>query len=48
MMKLKNTIFNFFANIFYYLIAVPIVFLIDKIFLDYKVIGRENIKKVPG
>lgn len=47
-MKLKNTIFNFFANIFYYLIAVPIVFLIDKIFLDYKVIGRENIKKVPG
>lgn len=47
-MKLKNTIFNFVANIFYYVIAVPIVFVLDKVFFNYKVIGKENIRKVPG
>ena len=47
-MKLRNTIFNFFANIFYYIVAVPILLVFDKLFFDYKVIGKENIKKVPG
>ena len=47
-MKLRNTIFNFFANIFYYIVAVPILFVVDKVFFDYKVVGKENIAKVPG
>lgn len=47
-MKLKDTIYNFFANVFYYTIAVPIVFALDKLFFDYKMIGKENIQKVPG
>ena len=47
-MKLKDTIYNFFANVFYYTIVVPIVFAIDKLFFDYKMIGKENIQKVPG
>ena len=47
-MKLWDTIFNFVANIFYYIVAVPILFVVDKVFFDYKVIGKENIKKVPG
>ena len=47
-MKLRNTIFNFFANIFYYIVAVPILFVVDKVFFDYKVVGKENVKKVPG
>ena len=47
-MKLKNKVFNFVANVFYYTIAVPIVFALDKLFFNYKIIGKENIKKVPG
>lgn len=47
-MKLKDTIFNFVANVFYYSVAVPIVFAMDKLFFDYKIMGKENIKKVPG
>ncbi len=47
-MKLKNTVINFVENIFYYIIAVPILYVVDKIFFNYKIIGKENIKKVPG
>lgn len=47
-MKLRNTLFNFFANIFYYIVAVPILFVVDKVFFDYKVVGKENVAKVPG
>ncbi len=45
---LRDKIFNFFANIFYYIVAVPIVIIVDKVFFNYKVIGKENIRKVPG
>ena len=47
-MKLRNTLFNFFANVFYYIVAVPILFVVDKVFFDYKVVGKENVAKVPG
>ena len=43
-MKLKDTIFNFVANVFYYSVAVPVVFAMDKLFFDYKIMGKENIK----
>ncbi len=48
MKSLRDKIFNFFADIFYYIVAVPILIVADKVFFDYKVIGKENIRKVPG
>ena len=47
-MKLLKGITNFLQDTFYYLIAVPILFVVNKVVLGYKLIGKENIKKVPG
>ena len=47
-MKLKNMVFNFISNTVYYLIGGPILTIVNKVFLGYKIIGRENLKKVQG
>ena len=47
-MKLLRGVISFLKDTFYYLIAVPILFLVNKFVLGYKLIGKENIKKVPG
>lgn len=47
-MKLKNIVFNFISNTVYYLIGWPILTFINKIFLGYKIIGKENLRKVQG
>ena len=47
-MQLKNMVFNFISNIVYYLIGGPILTIVNKVFLGYKIIGRENLKKVQG
>ena len=47
-MKLWEGITNFVQDTFYYLIAVPILYVVNKVFFNYKLIGKENIRKVPG
>lgn len=41
----KNPLYWFFSNLFYYVIAVPVVFLIGKIFYSYKVVGKKKYRK---
>lgn len=47
-MKLMKEVINFLQDTFYYLIAVPILFVVNKVVLGYKLVGKENLKKVPG
>lgn len=47
-MKLLREVINFLKDTFYYLIAVPTLFVINKVVLGYKLVGKENIKKVHG
>ena len=42
----KNIIYKFFSFILYYLIAFPILSIIMKLFYDFKVEGKENIKNL--
>ena len=44
-MKLLRGVISFLKDTFYYLMAVPILFLVNKFVLGYKLIGKENIKK---
>ncbi|MDL2292943.1 glycosyltransferase [Acholeplasma sp. OttesenSCG-928-E16] len=43
--KPKRTLGTLLANMFYYLIAIPILYIINKIYFGLKIEGRENIKK---
>ena len=45
-MKLLRGVISFLKDTFYYLIAVPILFLVNKFVLGYKLIGKENIKNI--
>ena len=44
----KSKIFNFFSNLLYYGVAIPILFFLTKIIYDLKIEGRENVQKVEG
>lgn len=44
-MKLMKEVINFLQDTFYYLIAVPILFVVNKVVLGYKLVGKENLKK---
>lgn len=42
----EGKIFNFFSDLLYYLIAIPILSIVNKIVYDLKIEGRENIKNL--
>ena len=42
----KNPIWRFFAFIVYYFIAIPAVWIYEKLFLQVKFVGRKKLKKV--
>ena len=42
----RSKIFRFFSWIFYYCLAVPLLFLYLKLFFGLKVCGRQNLKKI--
>lgn len=44
----KSKIFNFFSNLLYYGVAVPVLFILTKIVYDLKIEGKENIQKIEG
>ena len=39
-------LFNLFSNILYYIIAIPILWLLDKIMFNFKIVGKENIQNI--
>ncbi len=43
----KGFFFSIFSNLLY-LIALPILWVIDKLFFGFRIIGRENFNKVKG
>lgn len=44
----NNIFFKMISNILLYLIAIPILYIFDKIVFGYKIKGRENLKEVKG
>ena len=44
----RGVLLNFIRKVFYYLIAVPIIFIINKVKYGVKVYGRKNLKKIKG
>ncbi len=44
----NNIFFKIISNILLYLIAIPILYILNKVVFGYKVKGRENIKLVKG
>lgn len=44
----RGVVFKFFGNLFYYIIAYPIIWLINKIKYGVKVKGKKNLKKIKG
>ena len=42
----EGKVFSFFSNLLYYVVAFPILTIIDKIVYDLKIEGKENIKNL--
>ena len=45
---IKNPVFQFVSRVFYYLIAIPILYLIDVVFYGLRVEGHRQMKKLKG
>lgn len=43
-----NDLYNLISDMVYYLVAVPVIFLISKVMFGFKIEGRENINKANG
>lgn len=37
---------SLFSNILYYVIAIPLLWLLDKLLFNFKIVGKENIQKI--
>lgn len=44
----EEKIFRFFSNVLYYLIAYPIISIVNKVVYDLKIEGIENVKDLQG
>lgn len=43
-----NDLYNLISDMVYYLVAVPVIFLISKVMFGLKIEGKENLEKVKG
>ncbi len=44
----KSIVWHFFADVVYYLIAMPLIWIYERIFLRIKIVNKKNLRKFKG